>query len=243
MKKMVLDQEEMEQEFHIISFSSTNYYLLKCNDGFLLIDAGWVGKYEKFKKALCGLGIGIGSIKYILLTHHHHDHAALVQNIRSETRCRIIVHKDEVDYVRQGTTFTGDTRQFNMWLKLLDRLASPFIRLDYTPVILEQNDIIISDNDYDLHDLVGIKARVIHTPGHSKGSVSLLLENGTSFVGDVAMNTLKLFGQGQRPVEAEDYDEVYKSWKKLIRCGAETVYPSHGSSFAVDELVRTLETI
>lgn len=230
-------------DFHIISFSSTNYYLLKCNDGFLLIDAGWVGKYEKFKKKLGEVGIGMDSIKYILLTHHHHDHAALVQNIRSETNCRIIVHQDEIDYLRQGITFTCDTRQFNVWLKLFDRLTAPFIRLNYNPVILNENDIIISNNDYDLYGLTGMKAKVIHTPGHSKGSVSLLRENGDSFVGDVAMNILSIFGQHQRPVEAEDYDAVYASWKKLIHYGTNTVYPSHGSSFSVKKLVTTLEAI
>lgn len=228
---------------YVISFSSTNYYLLKCNDGFLLIDAGWVGKYEKFKKGLGAVGIGVDSIKYILLTHHHHDHAALVQNIRSETSCRIIVHQDEVNYIRQGTTFTDDTSQFNTWLKLLDTLTSPFIRLNYNPVMLNEDDIIVSDNDYDLCGLTGMKARVIHTPGHSKGSISLLLENGNSFVGDVAMNTLRVFGQRQRPIEAEDYSDVYRSWQKLIHCGAKMVYPSHGSSFPIKELIRILETI
>jgi glyoxylase-like metal-dependent hydrolase (beta-lactamase superfamily II) len=236
-------KDRMNHDFHIISLCNTNYYLLKCDSGFLLIDAGWVGMYKEFKKALSRFAIGIGSIKFILLTHHHHDHAALVQNIRSETNCRIIVHQDEVNYIRQGTTFTDDTRQFNTWLKLLDRLTAPFIRLNYKPVMLNEDDIIISDNDYDLYGLTGIRAKLLHTPGHSKGSVSLLLENGNSFVGDVAMNMLKIFGQRQRPVEAEDYDEVYASWKKLIRYGTKTVYPSHGSSFPVKKLVKTLETI
>jgi glyoxylase-like metal-dependent hydrolase (beta-lactamase superfamily II) len=232
-----------KQDFYTITLCGTNYYLLKCNDGFLLVDAGWVGRYGKFKKTLSGLGIGIDAIKYILLTHHHHDHAALVQEIRSDTNCRVIVHKEEVDYIEQGTTFMGNARQFNTWLKLLDIVTSPFIRLNYTPIKLQENDIIISDDDYDLYGLTGIRARVIHAPGHSKGSVSLLLEDGTSFVGDVAMNMLKIFGQRQRPVEAEDYNDVYKSWQKLIRYGAKTIYPSHGSSFAVEELVRTLKTI
>jgi glyoxylase-like metal-dependent hydrolase (beta-lactamase superfamily II) len=236
-------KNKTKQDFYTITLCGTNYYLLKCHDGFLLVDAGWVGRYGKFKKALDRLGIGIDSIKYILLTHHHHDHAALIQNIRSDTNCRVIVHKEEVDYLRRGLTFTDNTRQFNAWLKLLDKVTSPFIRLSYMPVILNGNDIIISDDDYDLYGLTGIRARVIHTPGHSKGSLSLLLESGTCFVGDVAMNTLKIFGQRQRPVEAEDYNVVYQSWQKLIHYGAKTIYPSHGSSFVVDELVRTLKTI
>jgi glyoxylase-like metal-dependent hydrolase (beta-lactamase superfamily II) len=188
-------------DFYIISFSSTNYYLLKCNDGFLLIDAGWAGKYKKFKRELSRLGIGMDSIRYILLTHHHHDHAALIQNIRNETNCRIIVHIDETGYIEKGITYTDETNQFNTWLKLLDRLASPFIQYNYNPIALKEDDIIITDGDYDICSLTGVRGRIIHTPGHSKGSISLLLENGNSFVGDVAMNILKVFGSSIDPLK------------------------------------------
>ncbi|MGV8075064.1 MAG: MBL fold metallo-hydrolase [Syntrophobacteraceae bacterium] len=230
-------------DFHVISFSSTNYYLLKCNEGFLLIDAGWVGKYEKFKKKLGRLSIGIDSIRYILLTHHHHDHAALVQNIRNETNCKIIVHKDETGYIEKGITYVGETHQFNNCLKLLDRLVSPFIKFNYDPIALNEVDVIITDGDYDIYDLTGIRGKVVHTPGHSKGSISLLLEDGNSFVGDVAMNIMKVFGHQYRPVEAEDYADIYRSWGKLIQGGTKTVYPAHGKRFPIGELSEVLKTI
>ncbi len=217
--------------------------MLACNDGFLLIDAGWVGKYEKFKKELNRSGLATDSIKYIVLTHHHHDHAALVQNIRNENDCRIIVHKDEAEYIEKGITYTDETSQFNIRLKILDRIASPFIQYNYNPVILQQDDIILGDGDYDIFSLTGIKGKIIHTPGHTKGSVSLLLENGNAFVGDVAMNILKIFGQEYRPVEAENYSDVYKSWKKLIQYGAKTLYPSHGKKFPIEELSDMLATM
>ncbi len=57
------------------------------------------------------------------------------------------------------------------------------------------------------------------------------------------MNILKVFGQGYRPVEAESYDVVYKSWNKLINSGSKTIYPSHGDSFSIMELQKILETI
>lgn len=215
------------KDINVINISSTNFYLLKCKEGYLLIDAGWVGKYNNFKKALSRLNISIDSIKFILITHHHHDHTALVQDIRKETKCKIIVHKYE-------------TRQFNIYLRLLDRVLSPFIKYDYTPVALNESDIIINNGHYNIYDLTGIKGEIFHTPGHSKGSISLLLSNGDAFVGDVAMNILKVFGHKYRPVEAEDYSEIYKSWEKLIQYGARNIYPSHGHKFSVDELRKCL---
>jgi hypothetical protein len=75
--------------------------------------------------------------------------------------------------------------------------------------------------------------------GHSRGSISLVLKNGNSFVGDVAMNTLRVFGQQYRPIEAESYGDVYRSWARLIEKGARDVYPSHGSGFLVEKLTKT----
>ncbi len=59
------------------------------------------------------------------------------------------------------------------------------------------------------------------------------------------MNILKVFGQKVRPIEAENFDEVYKSWKKIIQCGASAIYPAHGKSFSgksfsVEELKKCL---
>ncbi|MBM3405439.1 MAG: MBL fold metallo-hydrolase [Bacteroidetes bacterium] len=62
-----------------ITYNSTNYFLIPCNDGFLLIDAGWHGKLEKFKRELDSFNIGINQIKYIFLTHHHYpSHGGLI---------------------------------------------------------------------------------------------------------------------------------------------------------------------
>ncbi len=235
--------ENKTNDINIINISSTNYYLLKCHEGYLLIDAGWVGKFKEFKKALNKLDIDINSIKYILLTHHHHDHAALVHDIRKASKCKIIIHKDGINYVEKGITYTEEIKQFNIVLKLLDKLLSPFIQYNYSPVILNNDDIIISEDNYDLYSLLGIKGKIIHTPGHSKDSVSLVLTNGDAFVGDIAMNMLQVFGQKYRPIEAENYNDVYKSWSKLIQYGAKKIFPSHGKSFCGKKLEEILKNI
>ncbi len=54
------------------------------------------------------------------------------------------------------------------------------------------------------------------------------------------MNILKVFGHKYRPVEAEDYNEIYKSWKKLIQYGAKNIYPSHGNCFSIEGLKKII---
>ncbi|MEW6621080.1 MAG: MBL fold metallo-hydrolase [bacterium] len=228
------------KDVYIIVINDTNYYLLKCKEGYLLIDCGWVGKYSDFKNKLSKLNICVDSIKYILLTHHHHDHAALVEDIRKESNCKIIAHKNAINYMQKGMTYTKKTKSYNIWVKLLDMILSPFIKYNYTPINLTNYDIIVNNDRVDIYNLTGIQGKIIHTPGHSKDSISLLLSSGDIFVGDVAMNTLRVFGQKVRPLEAESFNEVYKSWGKIIQCGAITIYPAHGKCFSVEELKKCL---
>jgi glyoxylase-like metal-dependent hydrolase (beta-lactamase superfamily II) len=227
-------------DHHTLSFSATNYYLLECDGGLLLVDAGWAGKYKRFRRELHRLDLDVRCIRFVMVTHHHHDHVALIPSIRKDADCRLIVHRDEIGYMRAGTTHTENTKQYNIGLRLLDRLISPFVKHAYDPIELNENDVVVGGDDYDISDLTGIQGRVVHTPGHSRGSISLVLADGRSFVGDVAMNMLRVFGHGYRPIEAESYSDVYDSWARLLDAGTRHVYPSHGRSFSADRLGKLL---
>ena len=72
------------------------------------------------------------------------------------------------------------------------------------------------------------------------GSVSVLLETGDAFVGDLAMNGLPMrIGPGL-PIFAEDLQKVKESWQLLLDRGAKTVYPAHGKPFSADAIRRIL---
>lgn len=96
-----------------ITYNSTNYYLIPCNDGFLLIDAGWNGLLRVFLEKLHSIGIAPVQIKYILLTHHHHDHAAIVQELRKMTEAKLIVHKEQLPYLKAGFTDYKKLKQYH----------------------------------------------------------------------------------------------------------------------------------
>ena len=91
-------------------------------------------------------------------------------------------------------------------------------------------DIGITEKGFSL-SAYGIPGRVISTPGHTEGSVSVLLESGEAFVGDLAMNKVPLRFTPGLPIFAEDIHRVKASWKKLMKMGAETIYPGHGKPF------------
>lgn len=226
-----------------ITYNSTNYYLEPCSNGFLLIDAGWHGKVEKFKNGLKMLGVKPDEIKYILLTHHHHDHVAIVQELKTITNAKLIVHKNQIPYLERGVTNTVDIKQYNRVLRLIDRFTKPFIKYNYPPITINNYDTIMFDdiNDNILRN-IGVDGKIVSTPGHSNDSVSILLDNGTAYVGDLAMNikSMKRMSGMPLPIEAEDFEQVKFSIKNLIHLGANLFYPSHGEVITKEMIERVI---
>ena len=83
-------------------------------------------------------------------------------------------------------------------------------------------------------DGYGLKASILHLPGHTKGSIALLTEDGSLFSGDT------FFGMkhASQPLEdVEDYRAGLEKIKPLLQ-RIRTVYPGHGKSFAGERLSR-----
>jgi glyoxylase-like metal-dependent hydrolase (beta-lactamase superfamily II) len=90
---------------------------------------------------------------------------------------------------------------------------------------------IILDENYDLSKF-GISGKIIKSPGHTAGSISLLLNNGYLFCGDLFMNILG----PEVSLLADDFKELNKSSKKILNENIKLIYPGHGSSFKVDKV-------
>jgi len=81
---------------------------------------------------------------------------------------------------------------------------------------------------------------VFPTPGHSAGSVTVLLDTGEAFVGDMAMNGLPLrLGPGL-PAFAVDLPGLKESWKSLLDRGVKTIYQSHGKPVSVEDMRKAI---
>lgn len=113
----------------------------------------------------------------------------------------------------------------------IHKLFLPLIRVPPATV-----DVLLGNQGLSLADY-GIPGRVVHTPGHSAGSVSVLLDTGEAFVGDLAMNKFPLRLSPGLPIFADDLPAVVDSWKLLLKAGATMVYPAHGRPFPA-EVIR-----
>lgn len=219
-------------DIHIIKGGVGNYYIIK-HESTILIDAGMPGEFNKFSKGLKDIGINPKEIKAIVITHCHWDHIGCAKKIKDMTGAKVVVQKYEKDLLIKGEiVIPPSVTRWGKILAVLLKVWSKKFSIEPSEV-----DIVIGEEDYSLEEF-GIKGKIVFTPGHSPGSISVVLDSGEAFVGDMAMNGLPLTIGPNLPIFAEDMSVLKNSWRKLIDKGAKKIYPAHGKPFPIEKLMK-----
>lgn len=225
----------MDISIHPIPMGLDTMYAIR-GEGTILIDGGDPGKVPRFTKGLEHHVIQPQEIQLILLTHGHWDHIGSVRDIKALTNAKVLLHEKDMHFLDE--TYPSQPPGLTVWGKVITalvRLYLPFLRIPPFEV-----DIVVGDEEVSLAEY-GIPGTVIHTPGHSWGSVSVLLETGEAFVGDLAMNMLPMRFSPGLPIFGDDIEVVKESWRKLLDRRITTIYPAHGKPFPV-EMIREAVT-
>lgn len=231
----------MHRKLITISSGKTNCYLIQADEGYLLIDTGYEKDYIKFLRELDKNEIKVSEVNYLLLTHHHDDHAGFVNKILKDSELIIIAHEKAKELLKSGendTTRGGGIINKRMYylFKFGQKYISNLFELTFPPVSLRDKDILIKGNNENVLKEIGVNAEIIYTPGHSIDSISVLFDREIIFCGDAAMSWPLWAGIKYHTIFITDVDEYYRSWEKIIESGAQKVYPSHGKPFNVNKL-------
>lgn len=205
------------------------------DDGVILVDGGDPHLFERFRKGIERASIKPDEIRLIILTHGHWDHVGLTREIKDLCRCKVLMHRGDMDLLDDFPP--SQPPGFTTW----GRIIISLITLSTRSVRIQAFDVEIplGDGDFSLEEF-GFHGKVVHTPGHSAGSVSVVLENGAAFVGDLAMNMFPMRLSPGLPIFGDDIQTVKASLRKLSRMNVTTIYPAHGKPFAAELLFRDL---
>lgn len=215
---------------HRIRLGTCNTYLIQGNNGYILVDAGNANKEGVFFDYLRKHNISPGEITLIVITHVHFDHVGSLGAIKNSCNCPAAVHKREANLLREGRfIMPPGTNLFGKAISFIGKRIAWSGFFKYNAV---EPDIEISE-ETDLGEF-GVNGSIVPTPGHTEGSMSVVLPTGEAFVGDLAVNFLgSVF-----PPFAENVPELMASWRKIAMLGANTIFPGHGPPFSVNLLKK-----
>jgi len=209
----------------------TRCYVIR-DRGTILVDAGMPWQAGSFARQLAKTPVRPEEIRLIVLTHGHFDHAGSAAAIQRLTGATLATHVADADLV-EGRRITTPTPQTG-WGAVMWPALAPLM-----PALASRCrahvDLVIGDQGLALADY-GVDGKIIHTPGHTDGSLSVLLSTGQAFVGCMAHSGAPFRLQPDLPIFADHPDELRRSWDKLISLGATYVYPGHGNPFALEAI-------
>jgi glyoxylase-like metal-dependent hydrolase (beta-lactamase superfamily II) len=215
MKQIAVDVYQLE------GLRNSNVYALATREGVALIDSGTSGAVDQIVGQLEGSGFTLPDLQAIVLTHTHGDHVGSAAELVRRSGSQVMAHRDEVPYI-EGTQYLPATSFFQRALIWLEkRMASRTTACKVTRA-LEDGETI---------EELGL--RVVHTPGHTPGSICLYQpERRIVFCGDLLFNGHPFTGRGglrfSIPQFSVDVEQARESVRRLLELPTEILCCGHG---------------
>lgn len=171
----------MAIDVHGIQLFTSAAFLIEGPAGLALIDAGLPGSTRRIYREIEALEYRLRDLNLVVITHMHPDHAGCLPALLRDSEARLAAHP-LAEKLRGRPVRLPPARK--LWGKVMAMAYRPFRPL------LSYPDVAV---DLPLEDgaglaAYGLPATVMHTPGHTADSITLLLEDGTAFVGDLLVS-------------------------------------------------------
>ncbi|MDI6715959.1 MAG: MBL fold metallo-hydrolase [Actinomycetota bacterium] len=195
----------------VVGYLDTNCYVIEDESTKKAIVIDPAGDEEEILSLIKNRGL---TVKYIIMTHGHWDHLLGVHKIARETKAKVCIHEAD---------------KFMLDEKDLTPTVPPFL-LDEFPKEKLVVDIELLDGQ--VLSAGSVHANIIHTPGHSPGSVSIHIDD-CIFTGDLLFKG----SIGRTDLTGGSFETLINSVRTKIFCFDDEVkvYPGHGPSTTVGE--------
>ena len=218
-------------QIHRLHGISAYSHLIETDEALFLVDTGAPGHGGTILRAIREIGRRPDELRLAIVTHGHADHFGGIAELQAVADFPVAAHPAHAKTIGGGAILVSPGFGPVMRLyELFARVALPISNLQGA-----RNVFSVADGER--LDRFGLPGRILYTPGHSQGDISVILDDGSAFVGDTV--------QGRRipgvttpglPGMGLDANAIVESWRKLMAAGITTIYPAHGGVLTVDEL-------
>lgn len=182
-----------------IGYGSTNYYAIGCQEKYLLIDTGLPGTMGKMTSQLRKYDIHWNDIRHLMVTHFHPDHCGIAQEIQS-MGVELMICRTQSSVLESANE---SMRKFP----------------GFKEIRVKAHNIISEQDQAEFTTKIGIPGYILHTPGHSDDSISMVIKGLGIFTGDLPFNN-HMF--------ADSNEMVDTSWSRIRSTNEHKVFPGHG---------------
>ncbi len=193
-----------------LRYDNTNTYVISGSNGMLMFDTGWAGTFIKMCKALGEQNLKLSDIKYLVISHFHPDHMGLAGELAKQG-VTVVVMESQRDCIHTS-----------------DYIFERDKRFAYIPVDDEEVQHVSFKESREFLQKLGIEGSIIPTPGHSDDSISLILDAGDVFVGDL----YPLY-----ELEAHDEPGVQESWQQILALKPKRIFYGHAKTAVLESEV------
>ena len=186
-----------------LKYGNTNTFFVRGTVGNLLIDTDYAGTLPAFYRAIKEHDIKIRDIDYVLATHYHPDHIGLVSEFIKQDVKLLILNTQEP------------------YVHFSDKIFSRDKQLNYEPITTENAIVISCEESRNFLKSMGINGEIVATTSHSKDSISLILDSGECFVGD--LEPMEYLGG------YEKNEKLKSDWEIIMRYAPKVIYYAHAN--------------
>jgi glyoxylase-like metal-dependent hydrolase (beta-lactamase superfamily II) len=238
---------EVLPEVHLLRLPLTgsplrwvNGYLIKADDGWVLVDCGWdlPDVLEAITGQLSDLGVALGDVRSLVITHYHTDHYGMAGTLLGLTKARMLMHRLDWLFIKtELSDFNVAMSHLDEWLRRNGAAAEMIDNEQRRAAeMFSRYSVVAPDEELEDGHRLSVRGReleVVWTPGHTVGHICLYdRERRTLLSGDHVLDPISPNVSLNRATLGNPLGDYLQSLRKVGELDTDLVLPAHGEPFS-----------